>query len=284
MRDWDDHRLILTLHRCGTLRAAGDALGVTHTTIARRLAALENHEPSPVFERQGRAYRATAYGLERVALAERIEELDYTATRIQRGSQDNLSGPVSLSIPQAVLQYLLLDEINDFVRTYPDIELTITGTDKLADLDRGEADVVIRGHATPPDHLVGRQICTVGINHYANRAYLTNTPEKEYRWITASEKSDWISKTTYPNCPSGLVIHDIQSRFLALKNGLGLSRAACFMADSEPSLVKLDDNPSAQIYGLWVLTHPDLRSSPKIQALMKSMSEGLSQKKTQIQG
>ncbi len=284
MRDWDDHRLILTLHRSGTLRAAGDALGVTHTTIARRLSALEEREPSPVFERQGRAYRATPYGLERVALAERMEKLDYTATRIQRRSGESLSGPLSLSIPRAVFQYLLLDEIGAFIRDYPGIELSVTGTDQLANLDRGEADVVIRGQASPPDHLIGRQICMVGINHYVSRTYLKETPPENYHWITANEETDWISKTRYPDAPVALVIHDIQSQFLAIKNGFGLSRTACFMADSDPGLVRLDDQASTHIYGLWVLTHPDLRSSPKVQALMKYMSDGLSKQKDLIQG
>ena len=69
MRDWDDHRLILALHRNGTLRATGEALGVTHTTIARRLAVLNDKEPMPLFIRQDGAYRVTDYGRERAALA-----------------------------------------------------------------------------------------------------------------------------------------------------------------------------------------------------------------------
>ena len=284
MRDWDEHRLILTLYRHGTLRAAGQALGVTHTTIARRLSALEAKEPSSVFERQGRAYRATPYGLERVTLAERIEELDYSATRIQRRSGESLSGSLSLSLPQAVFQYLLQDDIRAFIQDYPDIDLALTGTDQLANLDRGEADVVIRGHASPPDHLVGRQICTVGVSDYASHSYLREKPEEDYLWITANDQTEWIADTAYPECPVGIVIHDIQSRFLALKNGLGLSRTACFMANSEPSLIRLDNKPSKQIYGLWVLTHPDLRASPKVQALMKYMSKGLSKQKDFIQG
>lgn len=284
MRDWDDHRLILTLHRCGTLRAAGEALGVTHTTIARRLAALEANETTALFTRHARAYHATAYGLERVALAKRIEDLDNTATRIQRRSGDALSGSLSLSIPPAVLEYLLLDDIGTFVHDHPDIELTMTGTDRLADLDRGEADVVIRGHASPPNHLIGREICTVGLNFYGHRDYLEKTAPKNRRWITSSRDVDWIKTSPYPDTPVGLVAHDIRSRFLALENGQGLSSAACFMADQNQDLVRIKNTPSRPLYGLWVLTHPDLRTSPKVKALMKAMSEGLARQKDLIRG
>ena len=284
MRDWDDHRLILTLHRLGTLRATGLELGVTHTTVARRLAALEAREPTRVFMRQGRSYRATPYGLERVALAERMEALDFAASRLERQAGNPLSGPLSVSIPQAVLDHLLLDAVAAFVRDYPDIELSVTGTDRLADLDRGEADVVIRGHRDPPSHLVGRRIGSVGLSYYAHRDYLAETPREHWKWLSPSKDADWIAASPCPDAPIGYVIHDIQSRFLALKQGHGLSRAACFMADPLDELVKLDGADIIPRYDLWVLTHPDLRSSPKVQALMRTMSETLSERAEQIAG
>ena len=42
MSDWDDYRLILALARTGTLRAAAGDLGMTHTTVSRRLAMIED--------------------------------------------------------------------------------------------------------------------------------------------------------------------------------------------------------------------------------------------------
>lgn len=285
MRDWDDHRLILALHRNGTLRATGEVLGVTHTTVARRLAALDTKEPTALFTRKDGAYCVTDYGRERAALAERIEALDNSATRIQRSADSGLSGPLSLSIPQAVFQYLLVDAIGEFAKAHSDIELTVVGTDRLADLDRGEADVVIRGHASPPDHLVGREICSVGLGEYAHRDYLESTESASRRWITATPDPEWIKSTSHPDGLNAYVIHDIQSRFLALKNGQGLSRAACFMADPNPDLVRIDNNkPAAPLYGLWVLTHPDLRASPKVMALMKAMSTALVEKRNLIRG
>lgn len=284
MRDWDDHRLILTLHRCGTLRAAGEVLGVTHTTIARRLAAIEARESAAVFQKQGRSYRVTDYGLQRVAIAEQIESLDQTATRVQRQSGDGLTGPLSLSVPQAVLDYLLLDDIHAFSQAHPKIDLIVVGSDSLADLDRGEADVVIRGHMSPPEHLVGRQICTVGLHYYAHKDYIAATSPNERHWIPLNQKSDWIAESPYPEAPINLVIHDIPSHFLALSRGHGMSRAACFMADAHPDLIRLSDEPTIPRYGLWVLTHPDLRHSLKVKALMSCLSDALIRQKSRITG
>ena len=284
MRDWDEHRLILTLPRHGTLRGAGSALGVTHTTIARRLSALEETEPSALFIRNGRSLQTTEYGLERVAIAEKMERLNFEADRIQKRSGDGLSGPLSLSVPPAVMEYLLLEDLGAFIQTHPDIDLTITGTERLANLDRGEADVVIRGQNNPSAHLVGRRIATVGLSFYAHRRYLRDTPAQNRIWISPRQNTDWISASPFPDCPTGLIIHDIQSRFPALKAGLGLSRAACFMADPNPDLVRLDDKQPTPLYGLWILTHPDLRASPKIRTLMDALGTALSRKRRLIEG
>lgn len=284
MFDWDDHRLVLSLHRHGTLRATGEALDVTHTTVARRLAALADREPTPLFTRRNRAYVATEYGLERVAIAERMEALHASATRLRRSSGDGLSGPLSLSIPLAVYKHVLLDTIQEFVARYPAIQLTVVGTDRLADLDRGEADVVIRGHASPPDHLIGRKLCTVAISDYAHKDYFAQTSPENRHWIAADWSAEWIAESAYPDYPVGVVIHDIQSRFLALESGQGLARAACFMADAHPDLVRIDDRPPTPIYGLWALTHPDLRGSPKVRALMAALSDKLIASRTLIQG
>jgi hypothetical protein len=56
------------------------------------------------------------------------------------------------------------------------------------------------------------------------------------------------------------------------------------MADQVPELVRLNDAPAIPLYGLWVLTHPDLRASPKVKALMKAMSGALIEKRNLILG
>jgi DNA-binding transcriptional LysR family regulator len=213
-----------------------------------------------------------------------MEALDHAAMRVQRASSNGLAGPLSLSVPQAVYQYLLLDDIGAFAAAHPDIDLTVVGTDRLADLDRGEADVVIRGHANPPEHLVGREICKVGARQYGHRKYLERTAPADRTWISSTNSPAWLKDTTHPDNPIGFIIHDIQSRFLALCAGQGLSRTACFMGDSRPELEPLDDGPAAPLYGLWVLTHPDLRASPKVRALMKAMGDGLSRQRDLIEG
>src|SRR5207237_255056 len=63
MEDWNDARLVLAVARAGGLVAAAKALRVDHSTVFRRLSALEARL-GPLFERgPGGIYRPTPAGL-----------------------------------------------------------------------------------------------------------------------------------------------------------------------------------------------------------------------------
>lgn len=49
--NWDDLRIFLAIARAGTLLGAARALGVNHTTVARRLSALEGALQADLFVR-----------------------------------------------------------------------------------------------------------------------------------------------------------------------------------------------------------------------------------------
>jgi DNA-binding transcriptional LysR family regulator len=293
MENWDDHRLILAIYRSGTLRAAAEHLGVTHTTVARRLAALEAAQPMPIFIRTGRSLRISEYGQQRVAIAERMEALSFAADRLQRGASEALSGPLSVSVPRAFLQFGgLLEDLDRFIDHYPHIDLTIVGSDSLADLDRGQADVVLRGQVGPDPHLVGRLISPVGLKFYGQRSYLETHAPDTYQWVCARLKRqdgirvppDWMPGSPYPDAPVRLEIDDIVSRYKATADGLGLGRLACFMAATDPDLVVIGNPQAVQSYDLWVLTHPDLRNAPKVKAMMDWLWNSLRERRSVLTG
>ncbi|WP_156106281.1 helix-turn-helix domain-containing protein, partial [Sphingobium sp. ba1] len=60
MLHWDDLRLFLAVARAGRLTSAGQALGVNHTTVARRLTALEDALGARLFDRTSRGVVMTA--------------------------------------------------------------------------------------------------------------------------------------------------------------------------------------------------------------------------------
>lgn len=286
MQDWDDYRLVLALKRAGTLRAAAAGLGLTHTTVSRRLASVEQAR-GRLFDRDPQGYVPTALGEALIELAERMEALALAGARYQRALDQDLSGVVRLSLPEPIAQYLLLEDLFAFAKEYPQIELRVETSLSFADLDRLEADVVVRGANEPPAHLVGRRLFPNCVTYYASRDYLASTPREDLRWIAPASDNfwpDWLESSPYPDAPVALVLDDITARHRALVRGLGLGRGACFMADPEPGLVRLTADPPVAQQDLWVLTHPDLRDTPRIRAVADFFYEALRAKEALVSG
>src|SRR4051812_37509500 len=64
MLDWNDVRFFLTIHRAKTLAGAARALKVEHTTVGRRLAAMEASLRAKLFVRTPEGFRLTRMGEE----------------------------------------------------------------------------------------------------------------------------------------------------------------------------------------------------------------------------
>ena len=71
--DWDDARYVLAIHRGKTLSAAAVTLGVTRTTVGRRLQSAEARLGVRLFDRTETGLAATAAGEELADTAERVE-------------------------------------------------------------------------------------------------------------------------------------------------------------------------------------------------------------------
>src|SRR5262249_54944536 len=71
---WDDLRIIKAIGESGGLAAAAEALGVNHSTISRRLSAVEETVGVILFDRRRSGYAPTDAGAEMVALGDRVEK------------------------------------------------------------------------------------------------------------------------------------------------------------------------------------------------------------------
>ncbi|MFX7844833.1 LysR family transcriptional regulator, partial [Acinetobacter baumannii] len=76
---WDDVRLVKAIADGAGLQSAAAALGVNHSTVFRRLAAIEATLGTTLFERRRSGYVPTPAGQEMIALAELIDA-DLTAS------------------------------------------------------------------------------------------------------------------------------------------------------------------------------------------------------------
>ncbi len=284
--DWDNYRLILEIHRAGSIRAAAKQMGVDHSTISRRLSKLRQYLDDTVFEKTADGIGLTPAGQELLDAARQMEMIGFTADRRSKAHSNPERYKIRLSIPPSVCS-LIVDDLKNFVIGNPDIELSLDSTFSRVDLDRSEADVVVRGTDNPPDHLVGRRLFPYFLCLYGQAEYLKKTDPEDYSWIYRDyegEKPQWLLSSPYPDAPIGIKANDIVTRHNLAAEGLGLNCGACFMADPVPNLIRLEGVLPFRWEDFWVLTHPDLRKVPAIQKLMKFLSAALTKHRDLIEG
>ncbi len=291
MKEWDDYRFALALQRSGSIRGAAQALGVNHATVSRRLTALNIRLGTPAFERLAGLYHPTGIGKPLIAAALHMEAAVFAAERESMGLERSMNGPLTLSLPDAVARHLLIEELGHFATAFPNIQLTLHTSNSFADLDRRDADVVVRISNDPPDHLVGRRLFKYARCYYGTPGYIADhdPPHARHalRWLGWPEdpaRPEWVSQSTFPEAPLGLRIEDLLVRHAAAIAGHGLIFEACFLADPDPRLVRLPGSRPTPDRDIWVLTHPDLKDTKKVSTLMRYLVEALQAKRDLIEG
>ncbi|MCO4772016.1 MAG: LysR family transcriptional regulator [Deltaproteobacteria bacterium] len=283
--DWNDYRVALAIAREGTMRAAGLSLGVSHTTVGRRLVCLEKALGSRLFDRTPGGLRATLEG-ERVVEAAAALESEIAGVERKVGSQDSkLEGRVVLTMPDLLASHVLVEHFARFCALYPQIELEIIPTYDILDLARREADVAVRfvqKGSSPAEELVGRKASDLFSCAFASPEYLERTTldssDSAARWLGWGERAitaPWLQRTAFPDLPLWGGFNHPYLQAEAARQGLGLSYLPVFLGDRWPGLVRVPGSELASNWDLWVLVHPDLRRTARLRVLRDFVIEAL---------
>lgn len=278
---WDDLRLFLAVARAGTLAGAARTLGVNHSTVFRRLNALEERLQTRLFDRLAEGYRPTVAGESLRGHAERMEETAQAVERELQGQDVRLSGTITVTTTNTLANRFLAPMFERFVDAWPDIRLEVLVSGANLDLSRHEADLAIRPTNAPPDNLVGRRLGTLHWGLYGARGYLAARPPvgealegEGHRFIGGSTLIGALGSTRWldarvPAARVALRTNSIQAALGAAAEGTGLAVLPHYMARAEPALCCVQAIPADQVStALWLLYHPDLRATARVRAFM----------------
>src|SRR5262245_4577864 len=174
MFEWSDLRHFLAVARGGSTLSAAKILGVNQTTVARRVAALEEALGEKLFEKTAGGYRLTEVGAATVQNAERVEsEVDAFSRMVQQRSR-RLSGVIRFTTNDVLADALLNPWLGEFNKRFPVVKLETIVTDQRLDLSRGDADIALRAGTTPVvgDNLVVRKRGSGKWGIYASKGYV----------------------------------------------------------------------------------------------------------------
>jgi DNA-binding transcriptional LysR family regulator len=285
--DWDDLRVALAVADAGSLAGAARALNVNHTTALRRLDALEARLATRLFERQRGGYLPTEAGElladEARAIAPRIDDIE----RRLLGRDLRLTGSVRLTTAFVTMAYLLPRPLAEFSTAHPGIEVEVAESAALLDLSRRQADVALRLSRAVPEHWVGRELGTARYRVYARRG-APGLPQRRTPLPTLLRSAPWVSFEREPANRYGrwmldhiapaqvrLRVDMFNSVVAMLRTGLGVGVLPSFVAPHEPELVAVSAPIDELTTPLWILTHPDLRRTARIQAFMQVFGQAV---------
>jgi DNA-binding transcriptional LysR family regulator len=289
--DWDDLRLVLAVTKQGTLSGAARSLGVTHSTVFRRLGAIEADLGVRLFERFRDGYSATAAGESVAALAGRFADEFATLERRLSGQDLRPSGVVRITTTDTICT-MLMRHVPSLRAKYPEIRLEITISNAMANLTRREADIAVRPVPEPADTLVGRRIANIAHAIYASPDYLSRCADRsQYQWIGVDDTmaATVIGRWLRQNVEDGQIALRLDA-LPALKDaacaGMGTALLPCYLGDSEPRLrrVRPPVGVAEARSTLWLLTHNDLKRTARIQAVMGHLATALGSEKTLLEG
>jgi DNA-binding transcriptional LysR family regulator len=280
--DWNDLRYFLAVCRAGTLVGAARSLRVRHSTVGRRVEALEAALGVSLFMRAPDGFVLTEAGSEIVALAEEAERAVVAVERRVAGGDKLVDGIVRVTTSEGFSGFLVR-RLSELQAQHPTLVVEVLSSNASLDLARREADLAIRFVETTRADLICKRLCDVGWSLYASEIYLrragiANIP-------TDLARHDIIGfDETMARTPGAIWLeeHKVGARVVMRCNslisalnasiaGMGATVLPCFIAEAEPSLRRLTDEVLAT-RAIWVVFHPDVAQIRRVRTVIDFVS------------
>lgn len=268
--DWDDLRFFLALCEAGTLSGAARATGVEHTTVARRIDALETALGARLFDRFPKGWSLTAAGTALVPHARKVEDDMHALLNVARGAID-VAGVVRVSAPPALTACLLAPRLRGPLARLPGVEIDLRAETRTTDLMRRQADIALRFARPTAPGLVTRLLAHVDYALYAHEDYVANRPNAHWEFLGYDElqqdapQQEWLDRLRGARRYS-VRSNDLLTLLQAAVGGCGVGVFPRYAAARAPGLVVLD--PACPVRRkLWLVMHADVRRAPHVRAV-----------------
>ncbi|MEE3046208.1 LysR family transcriptional regulator [uncultured Thalassospira sp.] len=275
--NWNDLRFFVAVAQAGTLSGAARRLGKDHTTVARRIEALEADLGAHLFDRLATGWKLTEAGENLVPVAGRIEE-DVLAFERQARGDETAHGVVRIAVPPAAGRLLFAPRLAELLRDQKNLEYEILGSSVIANLARREADVAVRMATPDQSGLIVRKLTNLRFAVYAARGYTDRVPRKDWEFCADGRNTfgdyqqGWVWETLEQELPMRVKADDSQTVLAFVAAGHGLGLLPRYMADLDDRLELVFDDTLGEVSKpVWLVVHPDMRRSPGVRMVMDAL-------------
>ncbi|HVF36608.1 MAG TPA: LysR family transcriptional regulator [Sphingomicrobium sp.] len=297
MIDWNDLKYFLTVADAGSTLAAGRALRVSQTTVARRIAALEEAVGLSLFDRRQAGYALTPAGEELVGLARRVAQAAEGFEEAASAEARETAGVVRLTTEDIFAHTLLAPLLVELHDAHPEIRIEIDSSRTIRDLGAGEADIALRSTSQPaPAGVVGRRLCDDDWTLYCSRDYAarhgvprTKQALRGHPLVGGGGGNLWRAYEAFLQeygLADQVAIHQASSTGLltGIRSGLGIGILPCIIADGEDDLIRCMPPGGSKGRTMWLLTHERVRHTRRVRTVIDFLYERLSRRVRELEG
>jgi len=295
MLDWNDLRYFLAVARGGSTLAAGRALRVSQTTVARRIAALEEAIGVPLFEKRQAGYALTPTGEQLLERARQVETAAAAFAEAAAAEKRDTSGTVRITT-QEIFVTLLAPMLRELHERHPEIMIELDDSQDFRDLGEREADIALRSAVGELGAgIVGRRLgpdaWTLYCSHdYAAKHGVPRTREqlKKHAFIGGGGPKLWRAYSAWLhdlNLDDRVIMHHASAMGMmsAIRSGLGIAVLPCIVADADPDLIQCVPPREPHHRTMWLVTHERVRKSPRVRVVIDFLYDRLSRHIRQLE-
>jgi DNA-binding transcriptional LysR family regulator len=270
--NWDDLRLFLPVARSGRLTEAAAVLGISISTVARRLTQLERDLGLSLFLRSQSGYALTEDGRRLLQKAETVETAMFGVNRLADAVATR--GRVRVALPEGFALQIVLPQLAAFQSAHPAIALDLVTGPFSLDLMRRESDIALR-LVKPTDNdllvrKVGRMAHGVYVAKSLSAGAVTRLPKLAWpiemrRLPIAEATTAWIAADD--RTESELALNSLSVLAAAAMNGLGCALLPCLIGDAVTGLKRIAGPSGFFTQEIYLVLHWDLRQNPRMRAV-----------------
>ncbi|MFC5996999.1 LysR family transcriptional regulator [Pseudonocardia hispaniensis] len=281
----DDLLYLLALARTGHMGDAAQRLGVEHTTVSRRVAALEKAIGRRLVDRTTRGWLLTDDGEQLIPHAERIESALHGVDQLAVSPRSlSLGGTVRIASTDGIGSTVVAEALVELRRAHPRLEIELTTAMRRFDITSKDYDVAITVQRLPSQRLEVRPLTDYSLGLYATRGYLETHPPVRNREDLENHALAWYIDSLLDIPELDVFDASVISRRRALRSsnifgqlsfvtaGGGIGLLPKYLAIQRPELQRvLADEVSVRLT-FWLVTRKQSLALARVQAAVQCLT------------
>ena len=292
----DDLLILLTVARLGRFNAVAETLGTTHTTISRRILALDRQLGGRTLERSPHGWELTELGSQAVAAAEAIEgTLGALSSRIAR-TGDQLAGLVRIATPDGFGATFVAPALVRLQQDHPLLNVEILSATRKVSQNRSGVDLEL-----VVGNLDATNAETIFLSNYFLRLYaspqyarerglpLTLDDVRQHGFVSYVESALQVAElghrsTQLPVPRSSFQATSIFAQLEAVRRGAGIGLLPNFMVVGNAEFLPVLPDDFQRQLPIWAVARSEsLRSAP-VRAVIEAVRTEISERTDVLAG